>query len=90
MLDAFLNRILADPLVDLSTRHLLELAMGQFYAFTLVLVRMSGLMTIGPLFGQSIVPANVRILLAGDRAEPPHVLGCLVRRAQECGVPRGH
>jgi flagellar biosynthesis protein FliR len=39
------------------------LAMKNFYAFTLVLVRMAGLMTIGPLFGQRLVPANVRVLL---------------------------
>lgn len=44
-----------------------QLALGslmqQFYAFTLVLVRMAGLMTIGPLFGQRLVPVNVRVLL---------------------------
>ena len=34
-----------------------------FYAFTLVLVRMAGLMTIGPVFGQRLVPINVRVLL---------------------------
>jgi len=39
------------------------LAMKNFYAFTLVLVRMAGLMTVGPLFGQRLVPANVRVLL---------------------------
>ena len=44
-------------------RLILGLAMKNFYAFTLVLVRMAGLMTIGPVFGQRIVPANVRILL---------------------------
>lgn len=42
---------------------LLQSAMQQFYTFTLVLVRMSGLMTVGPVFGQSLVPPNVRILL---------------------------
>ncbi len=44
-------------------RHVLDSAMMNFYAFTLVLLRMAGLMTIGPLFGQSVVPANVRIML---------------------------
>ena len=34
-----------------------------FYAFTLVLVRMAGLMTIGPIFGQKLVPGTVRALL---------------------------
>jgi flagellar biosynthetic protein FliR len=38
-------------------------ALAQFYAFTLVLVRMSGLMIIGPVFGQASVPINVRVLL---------------------------
>ncbi|HID23633.1 MAG TPA: type III secretion protein, partial [Planctomycetaceae bacterium] len=32
-------------------------------AFTLVLVRLSGLMVVGPIFGQAVVPANVRVLL---------------------------
>lgn len=35
----------------------------RFLVFTLVLVRVSGLTAIGPLFGQSAVPTNVRILL---------------------------
>jgi len=42
---------------------MLGAAMQSFYAFTLVLIRMGGLMTIGPVFGQSVVPANIRILL---------------------------
>lgn len=37
--------------------------MQNFHAFTLVLVRMSGLMVIGPVFGQPVVPANLRVLL---------------------------
>jgi flagellar biosynthetic protein FliR len=61
--DAILNRLLVEPFADVHARTLLELAMGNFYAFTLVLVRMSGLMTIGPVFGQSMVPANIRVLL---------------------------
>jgi len=43
-------------------------AMKHFYAFTLVLVRMAGLMTIGPVFGQRLVPANVRVLLVFSMA----------------------
>lgn len=46
-----------------SERFLIGMAMNYFYAFTLVMVRMSGLMAIGPIFGQRIVPGNVRILL---------------------------
>ncbi len=52
-----------DPLADVTVRQLLELGMRHFYAFTLVLVRMSGLMIIGPMFGQPLVPPNIRILL---------------------------
>ncbi len=42
---------------------LLGAALVQFYAFTLVVVRLSGLMIVGPLFGQAIVPANLRVML---------------------------
>ena len=37
--------------------------MRHFHLFTLVLIRMSGLMAIGPVFGQSAIPANVRVML---------------------------
>ncbi len=62
-IEPFLNRVFVDPLAGVTLQHLLGLATQHFYAFLLVLVRVSGLMTIGPLFGQSIVPANVRIFL---------------------------
>lgn len=48
---------------DLGLRTAFAAAMNQFYVFTLVLVRVSGLTAIGPIFGQSVVPANVRVLL---------------------------
>ena len=54
---------LLDPLADAAARTRLDAAMRHFYAFTLVLIRMSGLMMIGPLFGQAFVPVNVRVLL---------------------------
>lgn len=38
-------------------------AIGYFYAFTFVLMRMAGLMTIGPVFGHSNLPVNFRVLL---------------------------
>ena len=38
--------------------------MRQFYAFTLVLVRLSGLMVLAPALGSSAVPAHIRVLLA--------------------------
>lgn len=62
-MDALFDQFLADPLMQLGTRQLLQWGMRQFYAFTLVLVRMSGLMIVGPVFGTPVVPRNVRILL---------------------------
>ncbi len=38
-------------------------AIGYFYAFTLVMFRMAGLMVIGPVFGHASLPMNVRVLL---------------------------
>ena len=52
-----------DRLSQLLPDLLLQTAMRHFYAFTLVLVRMSGLMIVGPVFGTPVVPANIRILL---------------------------
>ncbi len=43
---------------------LLQGRCAQFYAFSLVFVRMSGLLLVGPLLGQSAVPAQIRILIA--------------------------
>lgn len=63
-MDAWLAELGADPLGKLALHQALEGALSQFYAFTLVLIRMSGLMVIGPMFGHSAVPINVRVLLA--------------------------
>ena len=52
-----------DPVYDVAVRHVLDYAMLSFYAFTLVVVRTSGLMAIGPLFGHSVVPLHVRLLM---------------------------
>src|SRR5262245_45642777 len=61
--DALLDKLLLNPLAEISGRQALDWAMHNFYAFMLVLVRLSGLMTIGPLFGQSVAPANIRVML---------------------------
>lgn len=58
------ERFAVDPLLRWSGQELLALAMQHFYAFTLVLVRMAGLMTVGPVFGMPVVPRNVRVLIA--------------------------
>lgn len=62
-MDELLKQFFQDPLAVLTFRQMLEAAVGQFYQFTLVVVRMSGLMVIGPFFGQPVVPANLRVLL---------------------------
>lgn len=62
-MEDFVNRLLIEPAAQLTVLQLLESALGQFYAFTLVVVRMSGLMVVGPVFGQSLVPANVRVFI---------------------------
>lgn len=62
-MEALFDRLVNQAMADIGTRQLLNWAMQNFYAFTLVLVRMSGLMTAGPLFGTPMVPPNVRVLL---------------------------
>lgn len=62
-MDDWLRQIAGDPWGRLALHHALAGAMAQFYAFTLVLIRVSGLMVIGPVFGQSTIPVNVRVLL---------------------------
>lgn len=46
-----------------SKSKLLSMGIAQFYLFSLVFVRVSGLMLIGPLLGQAAVPAQTRVLL---------------------------
>jgi flagellar biosynthetic protein FliR len=62
-MESLLDRLSFAPLRDQAARTLLAAALVQFYAFTLVAVRLSGLMIVGPLFGQAIVPRNVRVML---------------------------
>ncbi len=63
-MDDWIKQLASEPLGRLALNQALAGALSQFYAFTLVLVRMSGLMVIGPIFGQASVPINVRVLLA--------------------------
>lgn len=51
-------------LAEWSQRMLLDAAMSYFMVFLLVLVRLSGLMVIGPFFGHSSIPVQMRMLLA--------------------------
>jgi flagellar biosynthetic protein FliR len=62
-MESLLDHLSFAPLRDQGTRLLLSAALVQFYAFTLVAIRFSGLMIVGPFFGQSLVPRNVRVML---------------------------
>ena len=62
-MNAVLDRLNVAPIHDQALRLVMQGALTQFYAFTLVLVRLSGLMIVGPIFGQKLVPANLRVLL---------------------------
>ncbi|HET6325525.1 MAG TPA: flagellar biosynthetic protein FliR [Planctomycetaceae bacterium] len=58
-----LDHLKVAPIHDQVLRLVMQGALTQFYAFTLVLVRLSGLMIVGPIFGQKLVPSNLRVLL---------------------------
>ncbi|QDT39044.1 flagellar biosynthetic protein FliR [Stratiformator vulcanicus] len=73
----FLNDIANQVLADGGAAVVLDWAMGRVFVFILILIRLSGLMLIGPVFGVALVPANVRILLALSLALviTPNVVG---------------
>ncbi|HVW01417.1 MAG TPA: flagellar biosynthetic protein FliR [Planctomycetaceae bacterium] len=50
-------------LTDFAGEYLLQQAALQVYAFTLVVVRLSGVMTTAPGFSNPAVPVNIRILI---------------------------
>ena len=58
----FLDGIDFAWLAELSGRPLVDAAMARFYAFTLVLVRVSGLMLIGPVFGLVQVSEGLELI----------------------------
>ena len=62
-MNAVLDRLSVAPIHDQALRLVMQGALTQFYAFTLVLLRLSGLMIVGPIFGQKLVPGNLRVLL---------------------------
>jgi flagellar biosynthetic protein FliR len=62
-MNAVLDHLSVAPIHDQALRLVMQGALTQFYAFTLVLVRLSGLMIVGPIFGQKLVPGNLRVLL---------------------------
>lgn len=62
-MESFIPTFFQESTTELGGRVLVSTALQNFHLFLMVLIRMSGLMTVGPIFGQSLVPANVRILL---------------------------
>jgi len=62
-MESLLDRLSFAPLHDQAARALLGAALVQFYGFTLVLIRLSGLMIVGPIFGQPLVPPSLRVML---------------------------
>ena len=62
-MNAVLDHLSVAPIHDQALRLVMQGALTQFYAFTLVLVRLSGLMIVGPIFGQRLVPGNLRVLM---------------------------
>lgn len=63
-MDQILSQFDPERLAPWLSRTLVDSALFEVARFVLVLVRLSGLMIIGPFFGQTTVPANVRIFLA--------------------------
>lgn len=62
-MNALLDGLALGPMHGPEAPTLSSLVMPYFYGFLLTLIRLSGLMTVGPIFGESLVPANLRILL---------------------------
>lgn len=62
-MDALLPFLDGDQLAPWLMRGLVDRAVDDFGRFLLVFLRLSGLMILGPIFGQSTVPMNVRALL---------------------------
>ncbi|MBI1349135.1 hypothetical protein GC163_22935 [bacterium] len=60
----FLNSIVdAEQLSPWLMRGVMDRALVEFSWFLLVVIRFSGLMILGPIFGQSLLPLNVRAML---------------------------
>lgn len=63
MLDGWLNGFTADPVGKAALHLLFPAALAQFQTFALVLLRLSGLVLVGPLLGLSTIPTNIRALM---------------------------
>jgi flagellar biosynthetic protein FliR len=57
-MDAFFGEV-----TEFWTRQLLDAAVQHFYMFILIAIRLSGLFAAGPIFSQTAIPINIRVLL---------------------------
>ena len=58
-MDAVFNEI-----AGVTSRDWVQLTNWHFYAFLLIVIRMGGLLTTAPLFSQTVVPVNIRAMIA--------------------------
>ena len=63
-MNGFFDSMLAPFTADAAGRHFLGWGMTQFVVFTLVTLRIAGLMTVGPLYGNRTVPMRAKALFA--------------------------
>jgi flagellar biosynthetic protein FliR len=57
-MDGFINEV-----SGFWTRQLIDVAVQHFYMFILIAIRLSGLFAVGPIFSQTSIPINIRVLL---------------------------
>lgn len=62
-MDAFTQFLSPERLAPWLSRGVVDAALTEYGRFVLVLIRMSGLFLVGPLFANSAVPLNLRVLL---------------------------
>lgn len=62
-MDDFFKLPAIDEWIQFGSSAFIQWATSNFYVLTLVLIRFSGLMTTGPIFGQSHVPFRARFVL---------------------------
>lgn len=63
-MDRLIDPLLAPFTVEPTGRMLLGWGIAQFFIFTLVVLRVAGLMTIGPLYGNRTIPGRAKALFA--------------------------
>lgn len=62
-MEVWFNLPSIDQVIRFGSSQFVDWAVSNFYLLSLVLVRLSGLMTTGPVLGQSIVPFRARLIL---------------------------